>query len=189
MHNGRPSHFGISTLLAVAVMISVSPGPPNAQAPSASDAVKARFLHYRWHKDGSIALVGMQEIPARLKPSRSATHQQAARPVSGLNRFRPPSGMTGDGNVLTYALFSATGDTLSQVAIPDPGELRVEIQEKGESQLRSHVVKQDSGDIFLRIAEPEAQTIRFFKWHPLAPKGALPKAAASKTVIAEFKLP
>lgn len=136
-----------------------------------------------------MVLVEKKEIRARLKPSRSAARRKADGEGPGTDPFRRPVGMTVDGNVLTYALFSAAGDTLTEVAIPDPGLLRVEIQEKGEAQLRSHSVKRDSGDIFLRIAGPEARTIRFYKWHSLAPAGALPKAAASRTLIAEFPLP
>lgn len=187
MTRGLLSLAGLTTVLAMALVLWISPGPLRAQDPSGG--VTGWILHYRWYKDGTIRLVEKKEIRARLKPSRSSAHRKAAGNPAGIDRTRRPSGMTGGENVLSYALFSAAGDTLEEVAIPDPARLRVEIQEKGESQLRSHSVERDSGDIFLRIAEPEARSIRFFKWHPLAPKGSLPKAAASKTLIAEFSLP
>lgn len=187
MSKGPLFPAGLTTVMAMAIMLTVSPRPLRAQDPSGG--ATGRFLHFRWHKDGSIALVEKKELGARLKPSRSAAHRKAVGNGPGIGQFHRPVGMTADENVITYALFSATGDTLTEVAIPDPGLLRVEIQEKGEAQLRSHSVKRDSGDIFLRIAGPEARSIRFFKWHPLAPAGALPKAAASRTLIAEFPLP
>lgn len=164
----------LMTLFALALPVSRPDAQESAPAPA------ALFLHYRWHKDGRIALVRSEKIPVRLKPSRSAGRRPAAL---------DPAGTAGGQTVLTYALLSSRGDTLSEIPLRDPGILRVEYQEKGDTQLRNHAVAQDSGDIFLRIAEPEAASIRFFKWHPLAPAGALPKAAASKTLIAEFTLP
>lgn len=160
---------------------------------------RALFLHYRWHKDGAITLVSQNEVPSRLKPSRtSAARGRAAeggRPAPEL----PAQGA--DRPWYSYALVSARGEVLAETRLPDPYQVRVEFQEEGDSRLRSQVARQDSGDVFLRISDSEARSIRFFQWHPQAPAGALAKGASqagapaagpepsARTFLAEFPLP
>lgn len=180
---------GLCLAMLFAALGAAHSGEPTG-APQKSQAVPALFLHYRWHADGSLTLVSRKSIPARLKPSRSAANRRASGQAG--EAFQAPTPVTGGATALSYALLNAKGDTLSETKLPDPRIQRVEVQEKGEAQLRSHTVRRDSGDIFLRIAEPEAASIRFFKWHPLAPAtgGGAPlrKTGAAKSVIGEFDL-
>lgn len=179
---GRPGLFLALLFSALGAALS---GESSAGSQT-SQPVPALFLHYRWHADGSLTLVSRKTLPARLKPSRSAAHRKSAG-----DAFRAPTPLPGGATALSYALLDAKGDTLSETKLPDPRIRRVEVQEKGEPQLRTHAVRRDSGDFFLRIAEPEAASIRFFKWHPLGPAAGgapLRKAGAAKSVIGEFDL-
>lgn len=174
---------GLWLAMLFAALGAAHSGEPSG-ASQKSQAVPALFLHYRWHADGSLTLISRKAIPARLKPSRSAAHRKESD-------FQAPIPVPGGATALSYALLNARGDTLSETKLPDPRIQRVEVEEKGEAQLRSHTVRRDSGDIFLRIAEPEAASIRFFKWHPLAPAAGgapLRKTCATKSVIGEFDL-
>lgn len=131
-----------------------------------------------------MTLVSQRRVAVTLKPSRSIG--RAGKPA------RPALG--GGPIALSYAVVSLRGDTLYEATLPDPRIRRVEFAEPGKPGLRSHAVQSDSGDIFLRIAEPEAKSLRFFQWRRLAPSASLAKAAGEavevvKTPLAEFDLP
>ncbi len=153
------------------------------------------LLHYQWRHD-SIALVDKQWVPAAVKARRG---RAAANPQTGMADVEAPR------TPFSYELLSADGKRISVGYLRDPGLESVEIQEKGEHQIQSHERKVDSADIFLRVSEPEAKTIRFYRHarpNAHAPdttipgaatasgaaKKAGPEPAPAKTLLAEFPL-
>jgi hypothetical protein len=186
-------------LAALSVLSAHAADLPKSPVP------KALFLHYRWNKDGSLTLVSQKTVEARLKPSRSEAHRRSRGTAPSVDPSQVPGGLRnpslrtalGGGPVaLSYAVISAVGDTLHEATLPDPRIRRVEYTDKGKPGLRSHTVVADSGDIFLRVAEPEARALKFFRWRHLAPAGLAKSAAggpsapeAVKIPLAEFALP
>ncbi|MDB5107055.1 MAG: hypothetical protein JWP91_4744 [Fibrobacteres bacterium] len=157
------------------------------------------LLHYRWTRDtaaltdsvssiGNLTLIESQRVPAAVKTPR-LTGAKRARMMAEASET-PRSGFSFD-------LLGPDGRRLSTRFLGDPGVQRVEFQEKGDHGLRSQQRRVDTSDIYLRIPEPEARTIRFYRHaRPAAP--AAPKAGAAevlgpqpsprKTLIAEFPL-
>ncbi|GEM_PF-2704445 len=114
------------------------------------------LLHYRWRHD-SLTLVESSRISAAVKLSR-ITPEKRARGI-GWAEEGPRSGFS-------FEVLGPDGKRLASRFLQDPGERRVEYQVKGEHVLRSQVERVDSSDIFLRIPEAEASTIRFYRHTP-----------------------
>lgn len=143
------------------------------------------LLHYRWKHD-SLALVDSRRVPAAVKKSRLSAKTAPGREAR-LNQG-PPTGFA-------FELLDAGGKRISGRFLPDPGTRRVEYQEKGEHVLRSQVESADSADVFLRVPEADARTIRFYRYRAPgagAASGASvqgPETAPARSLIAEFALP
>jgi hypothetical protein len=157
------------------------------------------LLHYKWRHD-SLSLVDKEWVPAAVKPKRGRARGNPHTDPAGTEPPRTP---------FSYELVSAGGDPISVGYLRDPGLQTVEVQEKGEHQIQPHERMVDSADVFLRISEPEAKTIRFYRHarpgstglnpdaEGAAAKGAAsggsakragPEPASAKTLLAEFPL-
>lgn len=98
----------------------------------------------------------------------------------------------------SFELLDAEGKWIATRYLRDPGIRRVEYREKGLRALKVQEESVDSSDIFLRIPEADAKTIRFHRHAehfspsgPSAPKPASKASAnplASKSLVAEFPL-
>ena len=111
------------------------------------------LLHYRWQRD-ALTLIKSERVPAAIKPSRSSPEKRARGPAAPGGEPR---------SAFSFELSGADGKTISTRYLQDPGLRRVEYQEKGGRGLKSQVERVDSADIFLRIPEADAKTIRFFR--------------------------
>jgi hypothetical protein len=140
-------------MLVAAPHLTRADGSVNPGTKSGTGSGRILLLHYRWHKD-SLRLIDKEWVRGAVKPVRGAS-KDAADPVLG--NAQPPR------SPFSYELVSADGAPLSVVFLQEPGVRRVETQEKGESQLRQHERKVDSSDIFLRVTDPDAKTIRFYR--------------------------
>ena len=155
-------------------------------------------LHYRWKHD-SLTLIESDRIPAKVKVSRLSPVRRALLQADAATVPRSP---------FSYELMGANGKSLATRYLQDPGLRRVEYQEQGERTMRVQEEKLDSADIFLRIPEADAQSIRFYRHTPALPvkaganAKATPKTTApgasviqgpqplpAKTLLAEFPLP
>jgi hypothetical protein len=142
------------------------------------------IVHYRWKRD-SLTLVESQRVPAKVKISRLTPDRLALHEAQSTEVPRSP---------FSYELMGADGKRIAVRYLQDPGIRRVEYQEKGERTLRTQVENVDSADIFLRIPEPDAQAIRFYRHAPprakAAPKAGVqgPQPLPAKTLLAEFPL-
>jgi hypothetical protein len=174
--------------LTLANAMAADPAPPTGGM---------LLLHYRWRHD-SLTLVESRRVPAAAKQSRLSAEKRRGESAPG--RAAPP--YQGAPTGFAFELFGADGKRISGRFLQDPGIRRVEYQEKGEHVLRSQEERVDSADIFLRIPEADARTIRFYRHH--APRAHLaqggvasasaapvqgPEAAPARSLIAEFALP
>lgn len=156
--------------------------PAHAAKTEKSGAKSGRILllHYQWRHD-SLSLVDKQWVPAAVKPKRGRASGNPQGNQPGTEMPRSP---------FSYELLSAGGESISTGYLRDPGLQTVEVQEKGEHQIKTHERKVDSADVFLRISEPEAKTIRFYR-HAASrgsAKRAGPEPIPAKTLLAEFPL-
>lgn len=147
------------------------------------------LLHYQWKHD-TLSLVESKRVPAFTKIRRSSRIPTAPK----------PSWVEADPHAaFSYELLGAQGNPISTRYLEDPGVQRVEFQAPGDKTLRSEERHLDSADVFVRIPEPDARVIRFFRhtpaMGPITPPGAAAKAAAqgpaspaTKTLLAEFPL-
>lgn len=171
--------------LALAWLTFASPAAADPDPPKGT----LLLLHYRWQRD-TLTLVESSRVPAAVKRSRLSAEKRAGREAR--QSLGPPTGFS-------FELLNAEGKSISTRFLPEPGTRRVEYQEKGEHALRSQVERVDSADIFLRIPETDAKTIRFYRHQPpranSAGQGTTgvpaqgPEAAPPRTLIAEFPLP
>lgn len=147
------------------------------------------LLHYQWKHD-TLSLVSSERVPAFTKIRRSSRIPIAPK----------PSWVDADPHAaFSYELLGAQGNPISMRYLEDPGIQRVEYQAPGDKTLRSEERRLDSADVFVRIPEPDARVIRFFRhtpaMGPITPPGAAAKSTAQgptspavKTLLAEFPL-
>lgn len=147
------------------------------------------LLHYQWKHD-TLSLVDSKRVPAFTKIRRSSRIPAAPK----------PSWIDAEPHAaFSYELLGAQGNPISIRYLEDPGIQRVEYQAPGDKTLRSEERRLDSADVFVRIPEPDARVIRFFRHTPaigpLTPPGAAAKATAqgptspaTRTLLAEFPL-
>ena len=148
------------------------------QTPAEGMPGKALFLHFTWVK-GAITLVEKNEIQAHVKISRGAGRRAAGEGVA----------VEAGHGCLSYELLSSRDKTLSRMVLPDHDVRRVEYQEPGEAQLRSYSEKVDSTDLFVTVALPQAERIRFYGHCPeLNAKSGGNSSGTKKAFIAEFPL-
>lgn len=142
------------------------------------------LLHYRWRHD-TLKLIESQRVKAAVKVSRSRNRDARDQ---GTETARSP---------FSYEVISADGSLIAIKYLHDPGLRQVEVQDRGEHQLHREQSPVDSSDIFLRVPEPDAKAIRFYRHGTPGPAakrsegaaaGLGPEPAPSKTLIAEFPL-
>jgi hypothetical protein len=130
-------------------ILAQAPQPPMPSQPKGA----LLLLHYRWRHD-SLTLIDSRRIPAAVKVSRLSPEKRArGREAAG---GEPRS-------AFSFELLDADGRRISTRYLRDPGLRRVEYQEKGQRGLKTQEERVDSADIFLRIPEADAKTIRFFR--------------------------
>jgi hypothetical protein len=153
-------------ILAAAAQLCAQGPRPLMSPPSKGSML---LLHYRWQHD-VLTLIESQRVPAAVKPSRSSPEKRAR--ILAATGEEPRS-------AFSYELLGADGKRISTRYLQDPGLRRVEYQEKGQRGLKSQEERVDSADIFLRIPEADAKTIRFFRHaDPSFPSASsAPKAA------------
>lgn len=172
---------------------------PMQPAPTPTQKGSMLLLHYRWRHD-SLTLIKSERIPAAIKPPRPSPGKRSRNPATAVGEPR---------TAFSYELLGADGRWIATRYLQDPGLRRVEYREEGQAGMKSQVERADSADIFLRIPEADARTIRFFRHAgPLSPTSsspplrdpetepkAAPKATAvgsdprpSKAMVAEFPL-
>lgn len=135
-------------------------------------------MHFKWIR-GTIVFVDKSEFKKTRRLSRSA-EKMRTRKVEESESHSP----------LSCEIQSNQGRVLHREYFSDPSLRSVEIQEKGENQLRRYSVKVDTADLFVNVssADSGAQSIRFFRRTFPATTGPLPKQGAAKTPIAVFNL-
>jgi hypothetical protein len=139
-------------LASAARLFAQAPEPLMPPTPAPVPKSSMLLLHYRWQRD-SLTLIKSERVPAAIKPSRSSPEKRARGPATG---EEPRS-------AFSFELSGADGKRISTRYLRDPGLRRVEYQEKGRRGLKSQEERVDSADIFLRIPEADAKTIRFFR--------------------------
>lgn len=198
------SRFSLLPVVAAVVAITVA-------APCAEDAPprgSLLLLHYQWKHD-TLTLVDSKRVPAAVKIRRSSRLPVAPKPSWVEDAPRSP---------FSYELVGAKGNPIAVRFLQDPGMQHVEYQGAGDATLRREEHRVDSADIFLRVPEADAKTIRFFRHTPalgpvapgngaangnpaaktgaaqgpVTPVGTVtplgPVAPATKTLLAEFPL-
>jgi hypothetical protein len=193
----RAAAWLLPLMLASAAQLRAQ-GPRPLMSPSPKGSML--LLHYRWRHD-SLALITSERVPAAIKLSRSSPEKRARNLAATDGEPR---------SAFSFELLGADGKRISTRYLQDPGLRRVEYQEKGQRGLKSQEERVDSADIFLRIPEADAKSIRFFRHadpsSPSAPKASPdgtakgsasggtgspvqgPGPLPSKSMIAEFPL-
>ncbi len=178
------------SLFLLATAFAAGPRADEAPAPHGT----LLLLHYQWKHD-TLTLVESQRVAAAVKVRRSSRLPVAPKPSWVDDAPRSP---------FSYELLGAQGNPIALRYLEDPGVKHVEWQGKGDATLRREEHRVDSADIFLRVPEVEAKTIRFFRNAPAigpalpagkvpgaAPKSGVaqgPTAPASRALLAEFPL-
>jgi hypothetical protein len=154
------------------------------------------ILHFRWKHD-SLSLLDSRRVPAAVKTSRAAARARSAGP----GRVDPaPASPFG------YELVDSAGNAIAERFLDDPGVKHVEFQAPGDKTLRREERKLDSADVFVRVPEAGAKSIRFYRHRPaMGPEASMvpgpdreamrkagaaqgPEAPAARTLLAEFPL-
>jgi hypothetical protein len=168
--------FFLSMALSLAAVRADEPAPRGSML----------LLHYQWKHD-TLSLVESKRVPAFTKVRRSSRAPAAPK----------PSWVDADAHgAFSYELLGANGNPITTRFLQDPAVQRVEYQAPGDATLRSEERKLDSADVFLRIPDPDARVIRFYRHTPaIGPVVPLGKASAQgpstpamKSLLAEFPL-
>lgn len=200
-----PNMKTIAGAIAAFVFIAFLQVSPAEESTRSTPTGKVLILHYRWRKD-SLSLVDKEWVRASMKPSRSRSARKRLGMIPGPDA--PRSGFS-------YELVSSQDISSEPHYLPEPGLQRVEFQEPGAHQMRQEERLVDTADIFIRVPEAEAKSIRFYRHgpgegasrnpaavadtdadagaegKPLGKTTAIrqgPEPAFSKTLLAEFPL-